>query len=69
MVTYMGTFFSLFILKCYYVHFQLQGSLGTRIVYMLHITLLILSKGSVFQPAFGCVHVAYFDQLLGVRHT
>ena len=29
-------------------------TLGSKIVYMLHITLLILSKGCASRPAFGC---------------
>ena len=41
----------------------------SRIVYMLHITLLILLKGCVFRPAFGCANFVYFDQLSnGVIH-
>ena len=36
---------------------------------MLHITLLILLKGCVFRPAFGCANFVYFDQLSnGVIH-
>ena len=43
---------------------------GSRIVYMLHITLLISPKGCVFRPAFGCsLYTDYFDQLSGARHT
>ena len=36
---------------------------------MLHITLFISSKGCVFPPAFGCMHIVYYDQLLGAPHT
>ena len=36
---------------------------------MLHLTLLILLKGCVFQPGFGCAHIVYFDRLSGACHT
>ena len=47
----------------------IQGSLGSRIVYMLDITLLISSKGCVFRPAFRCTPVVCFDPFLGACHS
>ena len=40
------------------LHFSWQGSLGSRIVYMLHITLLTFVRS-----------VVYFNQPLACRHT